>query len=93
MEKDKKQKVKKVVRVMIVFVLAIGMGFYYFGVIRAGSLSPSAAPAGTFRTLGEVYNALFSTSTSFSSLSASSSGSAIQISKCAINKLEGIPCN
>lgn len=44
----------------------------------AGSLTPSASPASTFRTLSEIYDAIASDSFDSSSITASSSGSLIQ---------------
>lgn len=82
----------RLLRIAIVLVIATGGVFYYFGVIRAGNLNPSASPAGTFRTLGEIYNSFFGTSTDFAAVTASSAGSAIQEARCAINKLEGVVC-
>lgn len=78
---------------MIELFIVIGGIFYYINVIRAGSLTPSASPAATMRTVEEVYNALASSSFDNTGLAASLNGSAIEIAKCAITKLEGGSCN
>src|SRR3989344_9435411 len=60
--------------VIVVFAL-LALGTY------AGSLSPSASPGGTMKTLSDIWNTIASSSYDSSSLSASSNGSLIQILK------------
>ena len=62
-------------------------------VTRAGSLTPSASPAETMRTLQDIYNILAATSTvNASSSVASSTGNAIQIAQCIVTRLGGGSC-
>ena len=57
----------------------------------AGSLTPSAAPAATMKTLTEVYDPIAGTSYT-STVTASSSGDILQLTKCAVTKLQGGTC-
>lgn len=60
--------------------------------VEAGSLTPSTSPAGTFYTLGQIFNPLASSSYDSSGISADSQGSALEITKCIITKLHGGSC-
>src|SRR3989344_5010471 len=57
------------------------------GMVKAGSLTPSASPAATMRTLQEIYDSIASTTFDSSSISASSTGSLIQHLKYITNNL------
>jgi hypothetical protein len=72
--------------VISVFVIAL-----VFQVAGAGSLTPVAAPAGTMHALSDVYDALVGNYDS-SGVVASKQGSALQVTKCIINKINGSPC-
>lgn len=84
---------RKTIRVTIELAVIAGGVLYYTHLIRAGSLTPSASPAATMRTVEEVYNSLASSSFSNSGLASDFNGSAIEIAKCAITKIEGGSCN
>lgn len=60
-------------------------------VAQAGTFTPLAIPAATMNTLGDIYNALAGTFNS-SGVSASSTGSAVAVSRCIITKLTGGVC-
>jgi hypothetical protein len=76
--------------------LVILLGFvsiaFAFRLVGAGSLTPSALPAGTMNTITEVYDALVG-SGSFDStaVTASANGNALEISKCIIDMVNGGP--
>lgn len=58
---------------------------------EAGVLTPSASPASTMQTTGDIYNVLAGTYNS-SGISANQNGSAVQILKCIITNLDGGSC-
>lgn len=75
-----------------VFVLStIGVAVILYAV-HAGSLNPSAAPASTLKTLEDIHDVEAGTSYDSSGSTRTSSGNAIQISKCIIYKLQGGSC-
>ena len=75
---------------VILFALVIILGA--FRLVGAGSLTPSATPAGTMNALSAVYAALVGTFDS-SSVVASKQGDAMQVTKCIILKVTGgTPC-
>ncbi len=69
-----------------VFVIVVA-----FRVVGAGVLSPVAAPAGTMKSAADLYDVLVGTYDS-SSVVASRQGSALQVTKCIIGKINGSPC-
>lgn len=75
--------------IVIVSVLTI-VTIYRF--TSAGSLSPTAAPAGTFSTLREIFNPLASGSYDSSSVTADADGSVLQVVKCIANRMSGGTC-
>ena len=75
-----------------VFVIAMFAVLFILQAVQAGSLTPSTSPAGTFHTLGEIFNPLASTSYDSSTITSSSYGNALQITKCIITKLHGRGC-
>ena len=75
--------------VVVVIVLVIATGFR---VVAAGLLDPSAAPASTMNTLASIFGALASPSYDASAISASTQGSALQISRCIILRMTGSSC-
>ncbi len=79
--------------ILIEAVLVVGGIYLISKVTRAGVLTPSASPAGSMRTIQEIYAALAATSTvNASSSAASSTGNAIQIAECIITRLTGGSC-
>lgn len=58
----------------------------------AGSLTPSESPASTLRTPQEVYDTLVGTFGA-SAVTGSATGNAMQLSQCAITKLQGGSCS
>ena len=62
------------------------------GVVQAGSLTPSTSPAGTFYTLGDIFNPLASTGYDSSGISGDSNGSILEIAKCIKEKMHGGSC-
>jgi len=77
-----------------IFLVAIGVlaVVSLYRTVEAGSLTPSAVPAATMRTLEEAYNALAGTFDS-SGVTASSTGNAIAISRCMITRITGGSCS
>lgn len=66
---------------------------FLFRLSEAGSLTPAAVPAGTMRTLESIYGSIASSGYDSSSVVASKTGSAFQVTKCIINKITGgTPC-
>ncbi|MCC6934375.1 MAG: hypothetical protein IT406_01615 [Candidatus Yanofskybacteria bacterium] len=63
-----------------------------FRLTEAGSLTPTAAPAGTMTSLNALYASLASDSFDASAIVASRSGGALQISKCIIARATGGSC-
>ncbi|MDO8462976.1 MAG: hypothetical protein Q7S96_01735 [bacterium] len=63
--------------------VGIVLTFFFSGalVAYAGSLTPSASPAATMNTVAEIYDAVASTTFSSSAITASSTGSLIQVLK------------
>ena len=92
MEQSSK-KLKKIFRDTVIITLSTALIVWLFGIARAGSLNPGSAPsAGTLKTLTNVYDPLASGSYDNSAFSASSTGSALQITKCIIAKMRGGSC-
>jgi len=81
---------KRILRDAMVIGLSLAVIFMIFRLTSAGSLTPSASPAGTMHSLQESYDALVGTFDS-SSVVASGTGDAFQVTKCIINKLTGGP--
>ncbi len=81
----KKNKIIFSVLIIIFAVLIVSLK------VEAGSLTPSASPGSTMKTLEEIYNPLAGTFDS-SSISADLNGSALQIAQCAIEKIQGAVC-
>jgi hypothetical protein len=80
-------------RNVFIVLVSVAVVMALFQLTSAGSLTPSFAPASTFHTLEDIYASLASTSYDASSITASKTGSALQISKCIILKLTGgTPC-
>ncbi len=79
--------------ILIEAMCVVGGVYLISKVTRAGIITPSASPAGTMRTLQEIYDVVAATSTvNASSSAASSTGNAIQIAQCMIMKLQGGSC-
>ena len=83
---------RKFVRSGLMIVISVALIFGAFRLSTAGSLTPSASPAGTLNALNEIWNVLASDSYDSSGISADPNGSAIQISKCIIVRLQGGTC-
>lgn len=74
------------------FVVSFAMLAIIFQRTEAGSLTPTAAPAGSMNTLTEVYTALVGTFDS-SGIVASKSGNEFAVAKCIILKMTAqTPC-
>ena len=80
------------VRRLFVVVISAFAVIFILQKVQAGSLAPSSSPAGTFYSLGTIFNPLASTSYDSSAITADSGGSALQITKCIITKLNGGNC-
>jgi hypothetical protein len=61
-----------------------------FQLTGAGSISPSAPPAGTMNSIEEIYDPLIGTYDS-SAVVADDDGNALEISKCIIDVVNGGP--
>ncbi len=79
------------IEITILAVAAIVVGVLLRTVVFAGSLTPSAAPAGTMRSLAEIYTPIAGTYDA-SGVTPSMTGSAIQIARCAARKVQGATC-
>ena len=75
----------------IVVIVSVVVVISLVRVVQAGSLTPIALPVATMNTLQDVYNALAGTFDS-SSVVASSTGNAIALSRCIMQKLAGNAC-
>lgn len=90
MEEDKEfRKIK--LRVLIELAVIAAMLLVFNNILLAGNLTPPATVTSTMRTAEEVYNALVGSFDS-SGITASSTGSALQMAKCAIEKISGNSC-
>jgi hypothetical protein len=76
----------------ILALIIIALALIVVRVVDAGSLSPGSAPAATLKTLQGVYDPLASISFDSSGVSASSTGSAVQLMNCIITKVRGGTC-
>ncbi len=79
-------------RGVAVVVASVGVLIAAFRLTEAGSLTPTAAPAGTMTSLNTLYASLASVSFDSSAIVASRSGGALQISKCIITRMTGGSC-
>ncbi|MFH1099195.1 MAG: hypothetical protein V1723_04760 [Candidatus Uhrbacteria bacterium] len=83
-------------RLIIEFTVIAAAVFVAAALVRAfayaGSLTPSAAPAATMKTIQEVYDPLVGTFDA-SGVTGSSAGDAIQLARCAITKIQGGSCS
>ncbi|OGN01623.1 MAG: hypothetical protein A3I26_00220 [Candidatus Yanofskybacteria bacterium RIFCSPLOWO2_02_FULL_43_10] len=85
-------KIKKIGREALIIIIGIFAVIYIIRTVQAGSLTPSASPASTLKTLQEVYDPLVGTSHDSSSVVAGQNGDALQIMKCIISKLNTGSC-
>jgi hypothetical protein len=79
-------------RSALIVMLAVGLIGGVFYLTSAGSLTPSAAPAGTMRALSSVYDSVASAGFDSSAISADPHGSAFQIAKCIAARMTGGTC-
>ena len=79
-------------RRFFVFLISVAVVMLILRAVQAGSLTPPASPAGTMHTLREIFNPLASTSYDASGIASSSTGSALQITKCIIYQIHGGSC-
>lgn len=87
------KKIKVILRDATIIVLSTALIVWLYGIARAGSLNPGSGPtAGTLKTITNVYDPLASVSYDGSGVSASSTGNALQITKCILNKMRGGSC-
>lgn len=82
----------RIVRNVAIVATSASLIFVFFRLSQAGSLTPPAAPASTFNTVGQIYAALASNSFDSAGVTASRSGSALQISKCIATFITGGSC-
>ncbi|MEK7194682.1 MAG: hypothetical protein AAB667_00255 [Patescibacteria group bacterium] len=86
-------KIKTIFRDAAVIILSVGIIIWLYSIARAGSLNPGSSPTtGTLKTITNVYDPLASVSYDSSGVSASSTGNALQITKCILNKMRGGSC-
>ena len=83
---------KRAARHIAIVVTSSTLIFFVFRISQAGSLTPPAAPASTFNTVGEIFASLASNTFDSSSFAASKSGSLINVSKCIMNRITGGTC-
>lgn len=80
-------------RNIFIIIISVLVLTVLFRLTEAGSLTPSAAPAGTMHSLEEIYAPLASSGYDSSGVTAAKDGNALQISKCIILKITGgTPC-
>lgn len=79
-------------RGVAIVAVSIGILVAAFRLTEAGSLTPTAAPAGTMTSLNTLYASLASVSFDSSAIVASRSGGALEISKCIIARMTGGSC-
>jgi len=87
-----KRRWKIAFRHIAIVVTSSSLIFVFFRLSQAGSLTPIAAPASTFNTLKEIYDSLASDSFDSSSITASKSGSVLNVSKCIVSRMTGGTC-
>lgn len=81
------------IRTIAIIVISVVVVTMIFRLTEAGSLTPSASPAGTMHSLEEIYAPLASSGYDSSGVIASKHGDALQIAKCIIQKITGgTPC-
>ncbi|HUO75567.1 MAG TPA: hypothetical protein VMU12_01440 [Candidatus Paceibacterota bacterium] len=79
-------------RSLLMVIISVALIFGAYRLSNAGSPTPPAAPtSGTLDSLASISAALIGPFDS-SGVIADPNGSALQISKCIINRLHGIPC-
>jgi hypothetical protein len=94
----KLQKIKKSVRSVLViaisvFVVVSAIRFVQnLKIVQAGNIGSTEYPAATFYDLSQIYAPLISTSYDSSSVTASSSGNALELIQCAITRATGGSC-
>lgn len=85
-------RVRKILRQSGVIGVSIFVIVSVFRLSRAGLLTPSSAPAGTFNAANEIFDALASAGFDSGSVTAVKHGNALQISRCIINRITGGTC-
>ncbi len=88
------EKKRFIQRVRSAFVLVVSIVFAV-GILRitsAGDIDSTASPAGTLKTLEELYDPLVGSSYNSSAVTASSSGDTLELAKCIITKIGGGSC-
>lgn len=80
-------------RNVLIVAVSVAVVTMIFRLTEAGSLTPSAPPAGTMNSLGEIYAPLASSGYDSLGVVGSKNGNALQIAKCIISKITGgTPC-
>lgn len=92
MEQKQKNRIKKILREMLVVTVSLAAVASVVQWVQAGSLTPPGTPSATMRTLQEVYDTMVGTTFDSTAITASASGSAIQITKCIIAKIRTGTC-
>ena len=82
---------RNMLRNLGVIVVSVTTIAFVFQLAGAGDLFPSSAPSGTMASVGDVYDVLVGSFDS-SSITASKSGSALNVSRCIIEQLQGNTC-
>lgn len=93
MDAPTKTKRWRAIRAMLVVVASMAVVGLVFRLSEAGSLTPTAAPAGTMHSVESIFASLASAAYDSSAVVASKTGSAFQVTKCIIAKMTGgTPC-
>jgi len=80
-------------RATLVVVVSVAVVAFVFRLSEAGSLTPTAVPAGTMHTVESIYASLASSGYDSSAVVASKTGNVFEVTKCIINKITGgTPC-
>jgi len=88
----RQRKYKKIIREFGLIIISAGFIILIFNVVSAGSLTPASAPAATFKPLNNIYDPLASTSYDSSAVTGNPNGNALEIMKCAIQKIRTGSC-
>ena len=84
---------RKLLRDVLVILLAVLIITFVFRLTEAGSLTPPGTPAGTLHSLSEIFAPLASSGYDSSGVVPSRTGNALQVTKCIIRKMTGqTPC-
>ena len=87
----KQSRLKKALLNLCIIIVSVATVVSIARLVEAGSLNPGSAPGSTMYDATAIHNALVGTFDS-SAIASSSSGSAIQIARCILERMGGGSC-